>query len=178
MPKSVFSFSPSTVKSVVSAFAKASKIELTAKETRNQAGQKMVDDLTVACDMADKAKFFDKVKARAACIEVFTKAGLSESAVKNYPMSVKLAFVHGIAFEASLFTKQGKAAAGIATPSAGTADNGKSGKVSTTTKAALFKTLSKALAQARILENVEFAADLIDLVQDAYPDFEETVLDK
>ena len=178
MPKSVFSFSSSTVKSVVSAFAKASKAELTAKETRNQAGQKMVDDLTVACDQADKAKFFDKVKARAACIEVFTKAGLSESAVKNYPMSVKLAFVHGIAFEASLFTKQGKEAAGIATPSAGTASDGASGTVKTTNKAALFKTLSKALAQARLLDNADFVGDLTDTIQDHYPDFKETVLDK
>lgn len=178
MAKSVFSFSASTVKSVVSAFAKASKLELSVKETRNQAGQKMVDDLVVSCDQADKAKYFDKVKARAACIEVFTKAGLSESAIKNYPMSVKLAFIHNIPFEASLFTKQGKEAAGIATPSAGTASDGASGTVKTTNKAALFKTLSKALAQARLLDDADFVGDLTDTIQDHYPDFKETVLTK
>jgi hypothetical protein len=179
MAKSVFSFSPSTVKSVINAFSKASKAELTAKQTRNQAGQKMVDDLTVSWPGGDKAKFFEQSKARAACLEVFTACdGLSESAVKNYPMSVKLAFVHGIAFEASLFTKQGKEAAGIATPSAGTANDGASGTVKTTNKAALFKTLSKALAQARLLDDADFVGDLTDTIQDHYPDFKETVLDK
>ena len=176
MSKSVFSFSSSTVKSVVSAFAKATKAEETAAAVRNQAGQKMVDDLTVACDQADKAKFFDKVKARAACMEVFTKAGLSKSAIDNYPMSVKLAFIHNVPFAASLYTKQGKEAAGISTPSAGTADNGASGTVKTTNKAALFKTLSKALAQARLLDHAGFVGDLTDTIQAAFPDFKETVL--
>tara|TARA_R110000868_G_scaffold372533_1_gene636368 strand:- start:277 stop:813 length:537 start_codon:yes stop_codon:yes gene_type:complete len=178
MAKSLFSFSASTVKSVVASFAKANNLEKTAKANRTQAGQKMVDDLTVACDMDDKAKYFDKVKARAACMEVFTKAGLDESAVKNYPMSVKLAFVHGVPFATSLFTKQGKESAGIATASAGTADNGKSGTVKTTNKTALFKTLSKALAQARLLDHAGFVGDLTDTIQAAFPDFIETVLNK
>jgi hypothetical protein len=176
MPKSVFSFSSSTVKSVVSAFAKASKVEETAAALRNQAGQKMVDDLTVACNMDDKAKFFDKVKARAACMDVFTAAGLSKSAIDNYPMSVKLAFIHNVPFAASLYTKQGKEAAGIATPSAGTADNGKSGKVKTTTQAETDKTFSKVLAQLRMLKHNMVAAELIDVYVDAFPDFKETVL--
>jgi hypothetical protein len=178
MAKSVFSFTPSTVKSVVSAFGKAAKLEVSLMETRNKAGQQMVDDLIVACTVADKAKFFDSSKARAACIEVFTKAQLSESAIKNYPMSVKLAFVHGVPFNTSLFTKQGKESAGIATASAGTADNGKSGTVKTTNKAALFKTLSKALAQARLLDHAGFVGDLTDTIQAAFPDFTETVLAK
>jgi hypothetical protein len=77
-----------------------------------------------------------------------------------------------------LFTKQGKEAAGIATPSAGTASDGASGTVKTTNKAALFKTLSKALAQARLLDNGAFVADLTDTIQDHFSDFTETVLDK
>jgi hypothetical protein len=176
MTKSVFSFSKPTVKFAVSSFTKASKAEETAAAARNMAGQKMVDELTIACDQADKAKFFDKVKARAACMEVFTAAGLSESAIKNYPMSVKLAFIHNVPFAASLYRKEGKEAAGIATPSAGTADNGTSGTVKTTNKAALFKTLSKALAQARLLDHAGFVGDLTDTIQAAFPDFKETVL--
>jgi hypothetical protein len=147
-------------------------------ETRNNAGQKMVDDLTVACTVADKAKFFDSSKARAACIEVFTKAQLSESAVKNYPMSVKLAFVHGVPFNTSLFTKQGKDAAGIATASAGTADNGKSGTVSKTTEKDMHKTFSKFLSPARLLNKADLVADMIDTMLEHNAEFTETVLDK
>ena len=176
MKKSTFSFSKSTTSFAVSSFNKAAKADLTAKANRNQAGQRMADELSAACDIADKAKFFDSSKARAACMEVFTKAGLEESAVKNYPMSVKLAFVHNVPFATSLFTKQGKEAAGIATPSAGTASGTKSGKVKTTTQVETDKTFSKVLAQLRLLKQNMVAAELIDVYVDAFPDFKETVL--
>jgi hypothetical protein len=176
MAQSTFSFSKPTVTFAVKSFHQASKAEETAAVARNMAGAKMVDELTIACDMADKAKYFDKVKARAACIEVFTAAGLSESAIKNYPMSVKLAFIHGVPFATSLFTKQGKEAAGIATPSAGTASDGKSGKVKTTTQAETDKTFSKVLAQLRMLKQTMVAAELLDVYFDAFPEFKETVL--
>ena len=178
MAKSLFSFSASTVKSVISSFGKAAKLETSLLETRNNAGQKMVDDLIVACTVADKAKYFDSSKARAACIEVFTKAQLSESAIKNYPMSVKLAFVHNVPFNTSLFTKQGKESAGIATPSAGNADNGKSGTVSKTTEKDMHKTFSKFLAQARLLNKADLVADMIDTMLEHNAEFKETVLDK
>ena len=147
-------------------------------ETRNNAGQKMVDDLIVACTVEDKAKYFDTSKARAACIEVFTKAQLSESAIKNYPMSVKLAFVHNVPFNTSLFTKQGKESAGIATPSAGNADNGKSGTVSKTTEKDMNKTFSKFLSQARLLDKADLVADMLDTMLEHNAEFKETVLDK
>jgi hypothetical protein len=178
MAKSVFSFTPSTVKSVISSFGKAAKLETSLLETRNKAGQQMVDDLIVACTVADKAKYFDSSKARAACIDVFTKAQLSESAIKNYPMSVKLAFVHGVPFTVSLFTKQGKESAGIATPSAGNADNGKSGTVSKTTEKDMHKTFSKFLAQARLLNKADLVADMIDTMLEHNAAFTETVLNK
>jgi hypothetical protein len=50
--------------------------------------------------------------------------------------------------------------------------------VETTDIPALHKTLSKALAQARILNQSIFAADLVDLIVDTWPDFKETVLAK
>jgi hypothetical protein len=178
MAKSVFSFSDSTVKSVVAQFSKAAKAEALAYQTRNGAGQKMSDEFVVACNMADKEKFFKSVEGSKVCKDLFLDCGLSESAAKNYATSVKLAFVHNVPFAVSLFTKQGKEPAGIATPSAGTADNGASGEVKTTNKAALFKTLSKALAQARLLDNGAFVADLTDTIQDHFSDFEETVLTK
>lgn len=178
MANSVFSFSASTMKSAIAQFGKAKKADESAHIARNKAGQTMVDELIVACDIADKAKFFDKSKARAACIEVFTAAGLGESAIKNYPMAVKLAFVHNVPFTVSLFTKQGKEAAGIATPSAGTATSTKSGTVSTTTEKDMEKTFSKFLAQARLLGKELMAADMLDTMLDHNPEFTETVLSK
>lgn len=178
MAKSAFSFSPSTVKSVVSAFAKASKAELSAKQTRSNAGQKLVDEFIVACNIDDKEKFFKSVDGSKACTALFEECNLPSATAKNYSTSVKLAFMHGVPFTVSLFTKQGKEAAGIATPSAGTADNSKSGKVKTTTQAETDKTFSKVLAQLRILKQNMVAAELIDVYVDAFPDFKETVLGK
>ena len=54
----------------------------------------------------------------------------------------------------------------------------KSGKVTSTSRTDLDKTISKALAQARALGLNEFAADVLDLCLDSLDGFKETVLDK
>jgi imidazoleglycerol phosphate dehydratase HisB len=54
----------------------------------------------------------------------------------------------------------------------------KAGKVEVTTVAEMHKTLSKALAQARILNQTIFAGELVDFIIATYPDFKETVLSK
>ena len=54
----------------------------------------------------------------------------------------------------------------------------RAGAVSKTTRADLDKTISKALAQARILNLTDFAADMLDLALESLSDFKETVLDK
>jgi hypothetical protein len=54
----------------------------------------------------------------------------------------------------------------------------KAGTVTTTTRAELDKTLSKALAQARLIGLTEFAADMLDLALERLDGFTETVLDK
>jgi hypothetical protein len=167
-----FSFSATTAKTVTSAFTKAAKAEESALIARNKAGQKMVDELTLAAE-GDKAKFWEKSKARAACVALFSECpGLSEGAVKNYPTSVKLAFIHGLDFTASLYTNQGKKAAGL--PVKEKADTtAKAGKVTSTTRVELDKTLSKAIAQARLIKLEGFAADLVDLCVESLADFKE-----
>jgi hypothetical protein len=55
---------------------------------------------------------------------------------------------------------------------------GKSGKVTSTSREELDKTLSKALAQARVLGLTEFAANVLDLALESLDGFKETVLDK
>lgn len=171
-------FSKSFVSEVKSLLGKAQKIEGTVAAYRNQAGQKIVDWMVLTAP-ADREKNWAKLGASAQVKGLFADCGLGESACKNYATSVKLAYIHDVPFAASLFTKEGKAAAGIATESAGRADNAKTGgKVSTTTRKDLDKTLSKALAQARLLNLADFAADLLDLCIDTLPDFKETILDK
>ena len=171
---STFLFSKSTVSAVRSAFGKAAKIEENAKTKRNNAGQRLVDELQMLCDTPDRETFFKRVKARAACLEVFGAcAGLSESAVKNYPTSVKLAFIHDVPFTASLFTKDGQEAAGLnLTPAAG--NDKKSGSVVTTTKAATLKTAGKLLAQLRLVGEIDAAAAMLDTLIEYFPDFVET----
>jgi len=59
----------------------------------------------------------------------------------------------------------------------GTSNTGtKAGKVTSTSREELDKTLSKALAQARILGLTEFAANVLDLAIDSLDGFKETVL--
>ena len=171
-------FSKSFASEIKSLLGKAQKIEGTVAGYRNMAGQKIVDWLTLT-ESEDREKAWAKLAAGAAVKALFAECGLGESACKNYTTSVKLAYIHNVPFAASLFTKEGKEAAGIATSSAGRADGAeKNGKVSTTTHKDLHKTLSKALAQARLLGLGEFVADLTDLCLDSLDDFKETVLDK
>ena len=173
---SVSIFSKSFTNEVKSLMGKAQKIEGTIAGYRNQAGQKVVDWLVLTAP-ADREKSWGKMGASAQVKALFAECGLGESACKNYTTSVKLAYIHDVPFAASLFTKEGKETAGIANESAGRADGAaKNGKVVSTTRKDLDKTLSKALAQARLLNLADFVADLIDLCNDGLPDFKETVL--
>lgn len=156
---------------VIKGFKDAKKTEGRAIDQSTNAGQKLVDGFVIACDAADKAKWFDTY-ARPVCKEIFTEAGLSESAIRNYPTSVKMAFVQNIAFEPGLYNVGRKAKADAKKSQA------RAGAVKTTTRADLDKTISKALAQARILGLAEFAADVLDLALESLEGFKETVLDK
>lgn len=168
------SFSKATVSAVKSAFGKAAKIELSALAVRNAAGQRMVDELLMMCDSPDREDFFKRSKARAACLEVFKACeGLSDSAVDNYPTSVKIAFIHGVDFSASLFTRDGQKAAGLdLVKPADKAD--KAGAVKTTTKAEAVKTARKLIVQLRLLGRDDTAAGVVDCMRESFPDFDET----
>lgn len=168
-----FNFSAATARAVRSAFGKAAKIEESAAAVRNAAGQRMVDELVMLCDNPDREKFFKNSGARAACMEVFSGCGLSESAVKNYPTSVKLAFIHDVPFSAQLFTREGKVAAGIEDAPAKGESKPKAGKVEKTDVAAAAKTAQKFLAQLRTLKLDPLAADVLDVLTESWSWFKE-----
>lgn len=97
----------------------------------------------------------------------------SKSSAASYQTAFWIAFEKGIAFQRDLNNKKEKPEGegeGAAKPT--------SGPVEKTDVPALHKTLSKALAQARLLNQTIFAADLVDLITDTWPDFKETVLSK
>ena len=156
---------------VIKGLKDAKKSEGRAIEQTTNAGQKLVDGFVLSCDAADKAKWFDTY-ARPVCKEIFAEAGLSDSAIRNYPTSVKIAFTQNVPFEPGLFNAGRKAKAEAKKTGA------RAGVVTKTTRAELDKTISKALAQARLLGLNDFAADVLDLALESLDGFKETVLDK
>lgn len=172
---SKFQFSSAVTKAVKAAFSKADKAEAQAKAERNKAGQAMVDALILACDQADKAKYWKASGALDACKAVFQDAGLSESAVRNYPKSVRLAFIHGVEYRSDLFQAKAQVEAGIkAADAEPKAKPPKSGAVTSTTREDLDATIRKLLVQARLLSLEGFAAEVLDLALDRLEGFTET----
>lgn len=175
----MFAFNTAVIKSVTADLKAAAKAEGTVATRRNAAGQKMVDAIFAAwalSDQSDKAKFWKAAGCLKACSDLFADCDLSESAVRNYPKSVRLAFIHGVPFTASLFTPAGQKAAGIGraveAAEAG-AKPAKAGAVKSTTRADLDATLNKALQQMRLLKLDGLAADALDLFRDRLEGFEE-----
>lgn len=102
---------------------------------------------------------------------------ISESSARSYGSAFWIAFDKGIPFQRDLNNKK----------STGHKDGGESdttdkkktsGKVETTDIPALHQTLSKALAQSRLLNQNSFVGDLTDLILATWPDFKESVLTK
>jgi hypothetical protein len=148
---------------------------------RAKAVNVLLDAMFIACDKP-KAEFLKgnaKTNDARGQIKAFfdgivEKGALTKATAENYQSGFWVAFNEGIEWAPDLNNKKtAKKQAGESK-----ADTPKSGKVSETNIPALHKTLSKALAQARILNQSIFAADLVDLIQDTWPDFKETILDK
>jgi hypothetical protein len=143
---------------------------------------KLVDAHIVANDKPTKAEYMkgnsatnEARKEIKTLFEGLATAGFIEkSTVKSYQNSFWIAFEQGVPFNRNLANKKSADKKAEATKT----ESVKAGKVEVTTIAEMHKTLSKALAQARILNQSIFAAELIDFILITYPDFKETVLGK
>jgi hypothetical protein len=151
-----------------------------ARIAQDSAIQKMMDAFIIACDKPKPEFRKGNAATNAARFQVkqvfdaiAEKGFISKSTAASYQSAFWIAFEQGVPFQRDLNNKK-------ETPdNAGEgADKPTSGKVETTDIPALHKTLSKALAQARLLNQQLFAADLVDLITDTWPDFKETVLGK
>jgi hypothetical protein len=143
---------------------------------------KLVDAHIVANDKPTKAEYMkgnsatnDARKEIKTLFEGLATAGyIEKSTVKSYQNSFWIAFEQGVPFNRNLANKKSADKKAEATKT----ESVKAGKVEVTTIAEMHKTLSKALAQARILNQTIFAGELVDFIIATYPDFKETVLSK
>jgi hypothetical protein len=150
---------------------------------QNKAITKLVDAHVLACDvtkaeyMKGNASTNDAKKEVKALFDKLANAEyISKASAATYQTCFWIAFETGVPFSRDLHnakTTAKKEATAKADDSAK-----KAGKVETTTIPEMHKTLSKALAQARILNQLTFAAELLDCIVETYPDFKETVLAK
>jgi hypothetical protein len=169
----------SIVTAVIKSFDKGAKALDKIRIDQDKAIQCALDAMVIACDKP-KAEFLKgNAKTNPArgqikgMFDAIAEAGfISKSSAASYQTAFWIAFEQGIPFQRDLNNKKESDNTG-AKPEKAT-----SGKVETTDIPALHKTLSKALAQARLLNQSIFAADLVDLITDTWPDFKETILSK
>jgi hypothetical protein len=170
---------------IVGAFKSADdqfkKLEVATVTTQNKAITALVDAHIVACTTT-KAEYLKgnsvKNDARREVKELFESLAkaeyISQKSATQYQTCFWIAFEKGIPFSRDLVNVKAKAKADATAK----AESVKAGAVTTTTVAEMHKTLSKALGQARTLNQSIFAAELIDFILITYPDFKETVLGK
>jgi hypothetical protein len=172
----------SLVAAVIKSFEGEAKAIAKARAVQDKAIQATLDAMLIACDkpkalfMKGNAKTNEaRGQIKAMFDAICEKGFISKSSAASYQSAYWIAFEQGIEFQRDLNNKKDKT-------------EGESGEAKTSTKASgavqstsrtdLDKTLSKAMAQARLLGLLDFAADLVDLCQDRLDGFEETVLSK
>ncbi len=167
--------SKTLVSKVVNLFQGEGKTIAKIRADQDKAIQAVLDALTIACDkpkaefMKGNAKTNDARREVKEMFDAIVSPTVSKSSAASYQSAFWIAFEKGIPFQRDLNNKK-EGDAKPATP--------KSGKVTSTSRTDLDKTLSKALAQARMLGLTEFAADVLDLCLERLEGFKETVLDK
>ena len=149
-----------------------SKLSTTVESTM----QRFVDHVSVTLGRDEKAcKALQKSIADSQVVIDTVAAGIMEKKTfTEYAQSAARALHFGVPFAASLKNDDTKKLPW--SKKASTSTTQKAGKVTSTTRDELDKTLSKALAQARALGLTDFAADVLDLCIDRLDGFKETVL--
>ena len=147
--------------------------------TVNREVQAFIDAWSIANDkgQASCEAMQKEIRGCDAVTKIIASGAMEKKTFTEYAQSAARALHFGIAFEASL--KNNDAYKLPWSKSNGAKSDPKvSGKVSSTSREELDKTISKALAQARILGLTEFAATVLDVCLDSLDGFKETVLAK
>jgi hypothetical protein len=173
-------FTKSIVSAIFTSFEGEAKAIAKARVNQDKAINVALDAMVIACDKP-KAEFMKgnskTNEARAEVKAIFDglveKGLISKASGAQYQSAFWIAFETGVSFQRDLVNKK----SAEKTETAKSA-NQKAGPVISTTREALDKTLSKALAQARALNLDIFAGEMLDLCLDSLDGFKETVLDK
>jgi hypothetical protein len=185
MAKATFTLDPVISMNILSAVLKSFHGEAQAiakaRVTQDKAIQTALDAMILACDKpkplflkGNAASNPARAQIKFMFDQIAAEGFISKSSAASYQTAFWIAFEQGIPFQRDLNNKKETPD----TTGTGEAKPPKNGKVESTTVPELHKTLSKALAQARILNQSLFVSDLVDLIQDTWPDFKETVLSK
>ena len=175
---------PSLVSNVIKSFEGEAKAIAKARTAQDKAIQAALDAMFIACDKP-KALFLKgnaktneaRGQIKAMFDAIVEKGFISKSSGASYQSAFWIAFEQGIEFSRDLNNKpkpdtdKGIGGTGGEKPPV-------SGGIQSTTRTDLDKTLTKALAQARLLGLTDFAADLLDMCLDRLDNFQETVLAK
>ena len=121
-------------------------------------------------EQADVTRLGKMIRESQTVLDIVASGAMERKTFTEYAQSAMRAFFHGVPFSASL-----KNDANMGLPWGGAKGEKKSasGKVITTNRAELDKTLCKALEQARALGLTEFAAEMLDLCIDRLDSFKE-----
>ena len=162
-------------KQVIAQFAKSELTIAAAKTAEDKVIHRAVDTMALAYTTAVSAK--DITKAQWAALRapkaahkvevsaMFAEcAGITDATRRNLATAFWMAFESGEPFDRSAVKAKSEAKS---------EGKPKTGKVESTDRAALDKTLSKALHQARLLGLTEFAAVMLDHCVDCLDEFKE-----
>jgi hypothetical protein len=161
---------------IVKGFKAFDKAQGKLSTTVDTSMQRFVDHVAVTLGRDEKAcKALQKAVADSQIVIDTVAAGIMEKKTfTEYAQSAARALHFNVPFAASLKNDDTKklpwSKKGASTSTA------KAGKVTSTTRDELDKTLSKALAQARVLGLTEFAANVLDLALESLDGFKETVI--
>lgn len=157
------------------------KAQASLSQTVSTTMQQFVDHVSVTMGKDQKAceALQKSIRDCQLVIDADASGAMKKKTFTEYAQSAARALHYGVPFTTQLKQDDTKKLPWSKSASAkGSPAVGKAGKVESTTRAELDKTISKALAQARILGLTEFAANILDLALESLDGFAETVLDK
>jgi len=173
-----------TVKIVPVSFDTSAKCIVSAQRIHDKASVKFAGALQISmqgfCDkwLIENGKSIESCQSLGKTIrdsKVVADIVLSGAMVRKtwteYAQSAMRAVYHGIAWEGKLKNNPEYALPG---GKVSTSKDKKAGEVSTTTLDAAHKTLCKAIAQYRLLNQSMLVAALLDSIQEFYPEFKES----
>ena len=170
--------SKSIVSTIFKAFEGEAKAVQKARVVQDEAIQQALDVMILVCDKPKSEFMRGNAKTNPARAEIkgifdglVEKGYIAQASANNYNTSFWIAFETAVPFQRDLVNQKSEAK----TKKESTT---KAGAVTSTSRTDLDKTLSKALAQARMLGLTEFAATMLDHCLESLEGFKETVLDK